>query len=355
MRGKCLTIAAAVLWASVFHVASARAQATINLGASVLFFPKVIADGTRDTVIQIANTSNALRHAQCVYTAAQLVDVFTGDPCLTPSSSCLPLWLQRDFRIRLTRQQPTYWVVSQGRPLDPGDNASGYDPGQIPPATAGFQGELICFEVDASGSPLSGNALIGEATVTTLDGGDSSKYNAVGLRGFDTNNGDSVLCLGGAVDGECPNGAEYDACPAKSSFGLVAQNAEDPVLNTATVRTTVTIVPCAHNFELQLPASVTLGWTVTNEFESRLSGTASVQCWSDLPLSALGTSFSFAVLGTTYAQATFAPQPGSGSVAMVVDERHEILSDPTQFGSAAINVHVEGQDEVGDRIVLPGH
>ena len=37
---------------------NARADVTVEEGASIIFFPKVIADGTRDTAIQISNISN---------------------------------------------------------------------------------------------------------------------------------------------------------------------------------------------------------------------------------------------------------------------------------------------------------
>ncbi len=343
-----------LLWACAGHVAPVHAQPTINAGTSVLIFPKIIADGSRDTVIQLVNTSNSERYAWCFYTDAELFDVVLGGPCAVISPFCQPLWTTTDFRIRLTRQQPTYWVASQGRPLDPTDSKTGYDPGSIPPvSSSGFVGALRCVEVDAAGFPLSGNALIGSATITDVVTGDSSRYNAVGLRGFDTNNQDFTLCLGGDVNGACPFGAEYEACPEQSSFGFFTEDSQDPVAGTGTVETTLTILPCSQDYEFQIPGHATLGYKVINEFEQLLSGTASIDCWADTRLSALGFAFSFAALGTTYAQATFSPAPGSGSAVMVADERHEITGAPPRYGSAAVNVHVDGSVPGGDQMRLP--
>src|SRR5262249_10087900 len=56
---------AAVLVGLLAH--GARADVTTEQGASILAFPKVIADGTRETVIQITNISNAMVHAHCFY------------------------------------------------------------------------------------------------------------------------------------------------------------------------------------------------------------------------------------------------------------------------------------------------
>ena len=52
----------------------AAARVTTEQSASILVFPKVIADGTRDTIIQITNTSNNMRHAHCFYVNGALTD-----------------------------------------------------------------------------------------------------------------------------------------------------------------------------------------------------------------------------------------------------------------------------------------
>ena len=57
-----------------------------------------------------------------------------------------------------------------------------------------------------------------------------SKYNAIGLKGFDTNNMDGVLCLGGGVSDDCPSGAEYEACPQTWILDHPSIGAADPVV-----------------------------------------------------------------------------------------------------------------------------
>jgi hypothetical protein len=247
------------------------AEVSSELSGSILVFPKVIANGTRDTVIQIANTSNTLVRVHCFYVNAALTDPDLPEGPLNPR-----LWLEIDFDLLLTRQQPTHWVVSEGRQVNPLDtpcgyqgqcigganegdpctesnscdsgtcssiacNGAGFDPGRVPPVVPDFEGELKCVEVDVAGAPISGNHLKGEAMlVNPPDSGvrelqgrdvrflprDLSQYNALAILGTD-NNGDGTLVLGGgqctgsgsvcASDEDCgDSGAcllEYNACP----------------------------------------------------------------------------------------------------------------------------------------------
>ena len=83
------------------------AAVTTEQSASILVFPKVISDGTRDTIIQITNTSNNMRHAHCFYVNGALTN-----PSLPVGPLNPPLWTEIDFDIWLTKQQPTHWVVS---------------------------------------------------------------------------------------------------------------------------------------------------------------------------------------------------------------------------------------------------
>src|SRR5262245_4415656 len=199
------------------------AASTTELSSTILIFPKVVFDGSRDTLIQITNTSNSMVHAQCFYVNAAPLCIGVGD-CLagTCNGTCEPQWVEVDFAIWLTKQQPTHWSAGSGR-LPPGgipcgadnsecDNA-GIEIGRVPPVSGiPFAGELRCIEVDQSGAPISGNHLKGEATIVSRDG-DASKYNAIGLIGEPfTNNGDDILCIGGGVTPECPSGAEYQGC-----------------------------------------------------------------------------------------------------------------------------------------------
>ena len=58
------TVRAAMLGLVVaVYAASAHAATTDERSASILIFPKVVFDSSRDTLIQISNTSNSMAHA----------------------------------------------------------------------------------------------------------------------------------------------------------------------------------------------------------------------------------------------------------------------------------------------------
>ena len=174
---------------------AAPAQVVLDQAASILIYPEIIVGGIRDTTVQIVNTGNSAEHARCFYVNYAGTCSSTGTPCVTANdcSDCVQGSVATEFNINLSRQQPTVWVASQGR-------ASGTS--LVPPMTAPFYGELVCVEVNAAGTPTSGNRLIGEATVVDTSSGDVAKYHAAGLQGLDTNDGDNALCLGGGVSAE---------------------------------------------------------------------------------------------------------------------------------------------------------
>ena len=420
-RGRVGLMAAALVG---LVVSGAHAQPTTERSASILEFPKVISDGTRDTIIQITNTSNSMVHAHCFYVNGALTF-----PDLPPGPINPPLWTEVDFDIWLTKQQPTHWVVSQGRLVDATDpvctnkmtppfygcNGAGLDPGRVPPVVEYFTGELKCIEVDATGHPVSGNHLKGEATLVTNDvcepnrcvlgtctlSGDPcatsaqctdptglcvisgttcastddcrvegevlydvAKYNAIGILGNENNDGDGVLCLGGESTPECPLGAEYDACPQTWIANHFAEGAFDPVdeqFDTAdstdsSVNTAFTIVPCTQNFETQQPETVTIDVLTFNEYEQAISNTVRVTCWDDLFLDEIHpTNFSFATLGTTFAQTRLRPSNLTQSgFLMVGEEFHSVDTDSDTFtSSAAVNYHIEGSRPGPDLITIP--
>jgi hypothetical protein len=400
-----------------FTARPAAARVTTEQSASILVFPKVIADGTRDTIIQITNTSNNMRHAHCFYVNGALTNTAAPPGLLNP-----PLCTEIDFDIWLTKQQPTHWVVSTGRldnPLDKpcrvngrlqncapsttgGDAAdccdAGYDPGHVPPVVPDFQGELKCIEVDASGFPVPGNALKGEATLENLADGDVSKYNAIGLKGFDTNNMDGTLCLGGGVvdnsqctgrlapfscctgvgtgNCNCPSGAEYEACPAAWILDHPSIGAADPVVTEqsfctdssgatingciSSVSTNLTVVPCTENFETQSPQPITLQFVITNEFEQQLSASTTFQCWASLDLEDVSSAFTVGFVGGNILQTRMRSATGTPfGVMAVLEETHTdsftISSTTTSFAArSAQNAHTTFQDQVGpDIITIP--
>ena len=64
-----------VLLAAITIAGYARADVTTDEPGSIVIFPKVISDGTRDTVIELTNTSTSSQHVTCVY-----VDTSTASP-----------------------------------------------------------------------------------------------------------------------------------------------------------------------------------------------------------------------------------------------------------------------------------
>lgn len=294
----------------------ARADVTSEKAASILVFPKVSVNATSDTVILLANTSNSLVYAWCNYVDASLFDIVLGTPCTRPSATCQPLWQETDFIITLTKQQPTHWVVSSGRLVDPtdgfGSDGSGFDPGRIPP-TGAFEGELKCVEITASGEPVAGNHLKGEAIINVTDGvntGDTAKYNAIGIEANPDAQPANPLTLDGNI---------YNACPAKLWVNHLADFATDPVMEElgvdSSVTTELTLVPCSEDFENQRPKSVTIQFLVYNEFEERFSASTTVTCFLSVNLSSIDSInnpstqsvFSFSVLGTTAAMTEITP------------------------------------------------
>jgi len=294
LRMRCVWSLCGVLVGIVAMASVTRAEVSTDVSGSVLVFPKVLWTGegltkgvdplARDTVIQISNTSNNLVHAQCFYVNAQL---FGG----------VPIWQVTDFDIWLTRQQPTHWVASQGRAVNPndsfGEDGSGLDPGGVPPVPAGFQGELKCIEVDASGTPFGGNNLKGEEVIRS-GSGDVSKANA-----------DAILAnpdLAGSepanqllLNNSPLNTGEYNACPNTSLLNHFVDGDDNPVIQEfnpvwcdpdagCPIRTYLTLVPCSEDFENNVPATVTVQFSITNELEQVFSASTTVTCWKNIRL-----------------------------------------------------------------------
>jgi len=258
-----------------------------------------------------------------------------------------------DFLLFLTMQQPTVWSVSNARPFDPIDHQQGFDPGSVPPTAPGFQGELRCVVVDATGSPVGTNALVGEATLTTLATGDVAKYTAIGLQALPTLDGDATLCLGGGVSAACPNGAEYEGCPTSWSVDHFADGAPDPIAGTGSaVHTHLTIVPCTEHLDTSLPTTTTVVFRVTNEFEEVFSASLTVQCWADMNLGN-SAAFLFLTLGTPFAQVSMTPSTGNPGFAVMMQEFHNPGTGGL-IGSAAANAYTSTTTVPGgDLMVLP--
>ena len=343
----------------------AAAATTTELSSSILIFPKVVFDGSRDTVIQISNTANSMVHAHCFYVNAAPLCVGFGECPDACNGTCVPQWVEVDFAIWLTKQQPTHWAVGNGRNPDPAAeqcsfdppnydcDAAGLSPGKIPPVNSiPFEGELRCIEVDQSGAPISGNHLKGEATIISSDG-DSSKYNAVGLLGLPfTNNGDDVLCLGGGVSDECPSGAEYEGCGQTLLLNHFAEDADSLLFGPAShVATELTLVPCRADFERQAPARFPVQFLVFDEFEIRFSTSTTVDCWGNFFLADINSIFRVSTLESRFAETQMRSADAANSGIVGISEEYHRLGD--QQARAAFNLHEQGTRPATDLIFIP--
>ncbi|HUI24628.1 MAG TPA: hypothetical protein VL403_00990, partial [Candidatus Kryptonia bacterium] len=278
--------------------ASARADVVTEKTASIIDFPKVIFNSGEDTIIQITSSSPNMLHAHCFYVDARLPDNCPQENALV---GCVPIWQETDFTIWLTRQQPTHWKASTGRPVDPtddfsfGDNGAGIDPGAVPPLTTGFQGELLCVETDPFGNPIDGNHLYGEATLLTTANNDVSKYNAVGIQSTVAANAtcpdDQGRCILLLNNPRGESSGEYNACPETLVLSHLAEGATDPVLqefnrqnSTIGISNELTLVPCSKDFENQQAGTVTVQFAIYNEFEERFSASTTITCWRNIEL-----------------------------------------------------------------------
>jgi hypothetical protein len=317
----------------------AGADVTSDRPGSIVIWPKVIADGTRDTIIELTNTGNSTAYAHCWYTQGTGVCSLTPDFCsLTTSNSCPPITggppntcivncETRDFDVVLTHQQPTFWRVSTGRfedllsgsgtscttfPTTPPSQScpgifqgnSTVSPGAVPPAPfqanspadfGGFRGELRCIETASDGSPFAGDHLKGEAVIEGVeavsDGADLSEYNSINVRG---------TAGGGAFAGEPLqlNGFDgFNACPRAIDIIHYARNASDIAASgigatciggSCPVQTDFTIVPCRRDFENVIPTGFNVDFEAKDEFESNFSREIPFECWADGDLATLG-------------------------------------------------------------------
>jgi hypothetical protein len=328
VRAPLLTLAAPL---ALLLTAAASAQTTGERGAAILIFPKVVADGSADTLLQVANLSPSRVGARCSY-----VDGDRG-------------WQASSFSLSLVAEQPLYWSAARGRAATGGE-----DPNDVPAAPADFRGELLCVELDGTGAPTDGNRLVGRATVTALADGDAFAYAAVGLRGLGLNDGNETLCIGGDFSDSCLFGAEYDACPAAWMLGHPSSGAPDSQLGAAATQDTrLVIVPCSQNVRDGEPGNVAVSLQVTNEFEQSFSARTDVTCWADRSLAEISSIFTVDLLGSPTAQTRLRPTATSGGFVVLAELERRAAAGGPVVGRAALIPHQEGAGVAADLIVLP--
>ncbi len=328
---------AATAWLILSPVAQAATYS--DTGAAVVVWPRISVDADTDTVITLTNQHSTPVAAHCFYVNANNRCTNTGEVCGTSADcedmtgffgACRPGWIEVNFDVILTPDQPVAWSAAGGLSGSdvpcPGDRIGLPDKCQGSSSNAGtrvppvgespFIGELKCIEADpitrlpapCMGPGTCRNDLEGTATITKVESGiiDTEKYNAVGLRTTNFNNGDNVLTIGG--NGTGPNSAEYQPCASVLIFNHLFDGAIDPISETYVAQSELSLVPCTEDFLLQAVPSVVAQFLVYNEFEQRFSTSRSVNCVLSSQISLIDTTqptrsiFSAAVAGTVAGQ-----------------------------------------------------
>ena len=307
------------------------AQVTTERGASILVFPKVVADSSHDTVIQLANLSDNSVDAYCAYLG--------GSPTALQSLA---------FHVAVGPQGPVHWAVATGHA------PTGNETLDVPAAPASFRGELLCVQVDASGAPFNGDQLAGQATLVDLASGDVAAYTAVGLQGAGFNDGDEFLCIGGEPSDDCLIGAEYNACPAEWILAAPADGAVDPQLGAGSqLSTRLAVAPCSQNLRDGEPGTVTIHFSVVNELAVHFTGTVSVTGWADLSLADLASHvFTREKLGSDYGEMRLTPAAGSGGFMLVAQTTRSSGGGAPLSSSAGVNLSHRGGADASDVVVL---
>ncbi len=355
-------------------VSSAQAETYSDTGAAVLIWPKIVVDETTDTLVQISNQAGVASFAHCFYVNANSRCTNTGATCETSAEceddgffgACLPGWIEVNFDIFLTPDQPLAWAASTGLsgsqtpcPGGLGAICSGNQGTSVPPVgEVPFIGELKCIQGDpvtrlpfvCDGTPACRNDLEGSATVTEVEGDiDPARYNAVGLRTTDFNNGDNVLVIGGA------NAPEYQPCSQVLVFNHYFDGAVDPISGTAVAETELSLVPCTQDFLLQQVPRVTAQFLVYNEFEQRFSTSRLVECLLDSEISQIDTTqpsrsiFSAAVSGTVAGQTRITGVGGGLVGSALLEFEGAGIGD----GTSAYNLNQFADRDDADFIRIP--
>ncbi|MGD9763391.1 MAG: hypothetical protein AB7V27_06745 [Candidatus Binatia bacterium] len=250
--------------------------------AAIVVFPKLLVDTSSglDTMVRISNIGPTPLNVLCFYINVTPICPLSGGSCfphqLTCSAgghtaACIPQWQPTDFTFKLTREQPTGWLVSRGEtvncrfldgrcshdgttvcerdsqcgagnrcvqpacfPLEGGlFGRSGpqgqFNEGAVPLSPSDpFIGELKCIAIDDTHAPVARNDLIGEVLIGKIRPGSDdiqlAGYNGIGIPAIaGANNRDDTLVLGGA-------NAEYEGCPNILILDHFFDGAVDPVI-----------------------------------------------------------------------------------------------------------------------------
>ncbi len=378
---------AAIGMLSLLLLAPMAQGATVSdQGAAIVVYPNILfVEGILDTRVRMTSLNAASQvSAHCYYVNANRHCTNTGAVCTSSADcregefygSCLPGCIAINFDVVLTPNQPLGWNASDGLagdevPCLPGFLNQCGGPSNagtsIPPVSESpFVGELKCFQsnpitrlpapCDGTPSAPCRNDLVGDATVEyatdlfPVDVVDPARYNAVGLRTTDVNDGDNNLCLGG--DSPSPGcdavggGAEYEPCAEVLILNHFFDDAWDPISDVDQSSTSLTLVPCTQDFRTATIPPVTAQFLVYNEFEQRFSTSRQVQCLLDSEISEIDTTqpsrsiFNAAVSGTVAGQTRIRGVNGGllGSARMTLYDNLDLV-----FGSAGYNLNQQAE------------
>ncbi|HUI25560.1 MAG TPA: thrombospondin type 3 repeat-containing protein, partial [Candidatus Kryptonia bacterium] len=173
----------------------------VGTRGSIIIFENLRVSATDDPLVTLANTANNQVHAQCAYANANQHCAGTGTICTGPGNctagdACAGGCAVTTFSIALNRLTSVAWYPSRGESGIPSVP-------EIP-----FSGELFCVQADSSGNAITGNQLAG----SLVESGQCS-IATTSLAGMIDAAPGRVLCLGGGVSDQCPNGPAYDSCP----------------------------------------------------------------------------------------------------------------------------------------------
>jgi hypothetical protein len=393
----------AIATALVISGAQARADVASDRPAAIVVYPKIVVDSAYgvDTIIRLTNTNTqAPINVHCFYVDANSHCTSDGSICKDSSTcgygTCAPGWVETDFDIVLTMNQPIEWEATDGfwnddLPLPYGVckgnqfihcgtgpvgdklcqdfNACGGAPPCCTPSNSGthippvaedpFVGELKCIAVNdpVNNVPIARNDLKGEVKIETSTETelDVASYNAIGIQATapaGTLITDNPLVLGPGSAGD------YNGCPNVLILDSFFDLAADPITGD-TITTDLTLVPCSEDFLRQIAGSATVQYLVYNEFEQRLSTSRLVSCFQETEICNIDTTqcprsiFAVGFEGTLTGQIRINPvvNPAvalpSGLLGIAI-ERHG-----TDTSSAAFNLHFAGVRDTADLITLP--
>jgi hypothetical protein len=273
MRLRSVLLSLALLCVGLAVPRSLTADVASDHPAAILVFPKILVDTTRElnTLIRLSNVSDTSINVYCFYVNATpqcSLGLDTATSCFPNKLSCFAdvggtehggecqaKWQETDFLIRLTQDQPTGWLVSEGESVNctfidglcsndgttrcdmdadcgPGNRCvqppclplfdgpfgrtgpnGQVNEGAIPPSPEDpFIGELKCIAMDESLRPVSRNDLKGEVLIGSVQRGpdqsiDLAGYNAIGIPALvnscQTNNTCSLTGTTCQVDQNC--------------------------------------------------------------------------------------------------------------------------------------------------------